>query len=297
MRVRSTVMGYRDRASTAAFRLLGRETVPLGEVGRLVTPRSGGGRVRTARLDRSGAAHLVYRPRLMRTRIHEVQKRTAKLLALEQLLWILRERDVQVVLDVGANTGQFAVRLRRAGYRGRIESFEPVPETAAALREAANEDPRWRVHELALGEEDGTAVINVTPGTLSSLLAPSEYGRQWSRKMRQVREQEIQVRRLDSLWDEVVGADAGAVFLKMDTQGFDLQAFRGAGERVAELAGLQSEAALLTLYEGMPRLPELLAEYEAAGFDTSGIYTISVERPTQRVIEVDLLMVRRPSGT
>ena len=91
---------------------------------------------------------------------------------------------IDLILDVGANTGQFATRLRQAGYRGRIESFEPVPETVAVLRKAARDDPRWRVHELALGEEDGTAVINVTPGTLSSLLAPSEYGRSWSRKMR-----------------------------------------------------------------------------------------------------------------
>lgn len=286
------------RALSTALHLLRQETVDLGQLGQLVRPRSAAGqRVRTRPLDREGAAQVVYRPRVLRARIHEVQKRAAKFLALEQLMWILRERDVQVVLDVGANTGQFAARLRRAGYRGRIESFEPVPETAALLREAARDDTRWRVHELALGDEDGSAVINVTPGTLSSLLSPSSYGRAWSGKMRKARPQEISVRRLDGLWDEVVGADAGPVFLKMDTQGFDLQAFRGAGDRIAELVGLQSEAALLTIYDGMPRLPEVLAEYEAAGFDTSGIYTISVERPTMRVIEVDLLMVRRPVGT
>lgn len=277
------------RALTTALRVAGRRPVPLGPLGLLVPGDKG---VRVKDLDPQGTARLVYRPGRMRPHMANVQKRTARFLALEQLLWILRHHDVQCVLDVGANTGQFATRLRRAGYRGRIESFEPVPETAAQLRRRSQGDPLWRVHEVALGDEDGTATINVTPGTLSSLLAPSRYGRSWSQKLRQVRQQEIQVRRLEGLWDEVVGPGAGPVFMKLDTQGFDLHAFRGAGYHVEDLVGLQSEAALLTIYEGMPRLPEVLVEYGRAGFETAGIYTISLDRRTLRVIEVDLLMVR-----
>jgi hypothetical protein len=77
----------------------------------------------------------------------------------------------------------------------------------------------------------------------------------------------------------------------MDTQGFDLEVFRGLGERAQDVVGLQSEVALLLIYEGMPRMPEALATYEAAGFEITGFFPITRE-PDGRVIEYDCVMVR-----
>src|SRR3712207_4664575 len=67
--------------------------------------------------------------------------------------WLRREMQVNVVLDVGANVGQYARKLRRGGYRGRSVSFEPVAELSARLQKKAASDDRWQVHGYALGEE------------------------------------------------------------------------------------------------------------------------------------------------
>ncbi len=207
--------------------------------------------------------------------------------------WALRRLGVTCVLDVGANTGQFGQRLRRMGYAGRIVSFEPVAATAEQLRRTAAQDPDWVVHHLALGEEDTSTQINVRPGTMSSLLPSSDFGKGWSDRLGEATTETIQVRRLDGLLDDAVAGLADPrVFLKMDTQGFDLPTMRGAGDRIGEVLGLMSEVACLPIYEGMPRLPEQLTAYEEAGFEISGFYPVTRHRPTLRAIEFDVIMVR-----
>ena len=157
-------------------------------------------------------------------------------LAREHLLWVIRRLGIDCVLDVGANSGQFAKALRRAGYDGRIVSFEPVASVFADLRAAAASDPGLAGAPVAAGDEDGEAEINVRPGTMSSLLPSSDFGRSWAPRLRESTVETIAVRRLDGLLDDAVsGLSNPRVLLKLDTQGFDLAAFRGLGARVEDV--------------------------------------------------------------
>jgi FkbM family methyltransferase len=297
-------------------RLAGNEVAPLGR-GWMVQPADrerplsarklgkGGwlvhrGRPRSA-LRIGGAAartHLVMNDRAARVEMARVQKDLSRYLAREQAAWLLRELAINVVLDVGANVGQYARQLRRSGYRGRIVSFEPVSALAAELRKAAADDPDWVVEECALGDEETTMEINVArgparPALLSSLLPASDFGREWSKKLRDMDRETITVRRLDSVFDDAVsGMATPRVFLKMDTQGYDLRAFRGAGDVLDQVLGLQSEVSCVPIYEGMPHLTEQLSVYEDAGFAPAGIFQVSRHRRSMRIIEFDLMMVR-----
>jgi FkbM family methyltransferase len=206
---------------------------------------------------------------------------------------ILALYRVNVVIDVGANRGQYARGLREAGYRGHIASFEPVPADFERLAAAARRDERWSVHPYALGSEDGLTEINAVPGTLSSLLAPTSFGESRYEQLRERRSVRVPVRRLDGLLDEVLAPVSDPrPYLKLDTQGYDLEAFAGLGGRVDSFVGMQSELALMRIYEGMPRLPEALATYEAAGFRVTGVYAVSRQSRTARVLEFDCVMVR-----
>lgn len=241
-------------------------------------------------------ATIVFEPGLARRRQGRFERGVSSFLAAQHTAWLLRELDVDVVLDVGANIGQFAKQARSMGYRGRIVSFEPVPDLVEVLERAAADDPDWHVMPCALGNEDGTAEINWSPGTLSSLLPASDFGKQWKESLDATTTREITIRRLADVWDEVM---AGVVdprsFLKMDTQGYDVETFRGAGSRVGELFGLQSEVAMVPIYDGMPRFIEQLALYESAGFETTGMFPVNRDRDTLRAIEFDLMMVG-PAG-
>jgi FkbM family methyltransferase len=221
-----------------------------------------------------------------------------KHLGARHIAWLLHHYEINCVLDVGANVGQFANELRRHGYTGHIASFEPVPQFVEKLQVASAGDDRWTIHQMALGTSEGVLPIRVQH-SLSSALTATDYGQQRFASLRKYADRDqidVPLKRLDAVLDEVLRpvTDSGAVprvFLKLDTQGFDLEAFRGLGERAKDIIGLQSEMALLQIYEGMPRLPEALATYEAAGFEVTGFFPVTREGDG-RVIEYDCILAR-----
>ena len=239
------------------------------------------------------AAELLARDDMTPKQEFALHKRAQNHLGARHVASVLRHYRVNCVFDVGANIGQYGRQLRELGYRGRIVSFEPVPAMAEKLREVAAQDHDWRVHEMALGREDGSAEINVVFGSMSSMLGPTEFGNTRYKRFQKTRTVEIPLRRLEGLMDQALeGIEAPRPYLKMDTQGFDLEAYAGAGKRVEEFVGLQSEVALMQIYEGMPRMAEAMAVYEADGFEVTGMYPVTREEDTGRVLEFDCVMVR-----
>ncbi len=69
-----------------------------------------------------------------------------------------------VVFDIGANIGFFSLlSASLTGPDGRVEAFEPVPTSAAAVRANAslNNLPNIHLHEIAVADEPGTARLCV----------------------------------------------------------------------------------------------------------------------------------------
>jgi hypothetical protein len=90
---------------------------------------------------------------------------------------VLREYRVDVVLDVGANEGQFGLLLRELGFKGVIHSFEPIGQAHAKLSAACASDPRWIAHKMALGRAVGPVTMNVSKETVfSSFFTLNKYG-------------------------------------------------------------------------------------------------------------------------
>ena len=208
---------------------------------------------------------------------------------------VLRRLDINCVLDVGGNAGQYGLALRSIGYTGHIVSFEPVSAAFHALRAVASHDPKWTAHQWALGAETTRATIHVTRATdFSSLLAPTAYSVERFRASAPVeREETVAVRRLDEVLPSVIGhIERPRLFLKIDTQGYDLQVFAGAGGAIDRMLGLQSEVAVVPLYEGAPGMLEALRTYESRGFVLSGLFPVTRDPDTLRILEYDCLMVR-----
>ena len=208
---------------------------------------------------------------------------------------LLRELEIDCVLDVGAHEGEFAGFLRDLDYAGDIVSFEPVHTSFDALTRARAGDRHWRGHNVALGAADGELALNIYRGSVfNSFLQPTETG---STRFRDnttlLRVDKVPVRRLETVLDELLAARPEArIFLKMDTQGYDLQVVRGAGRRLPAIRALQTELAARPTYAGMPTLPEALAELTQLGFELTGMFPVARELDHLRVIELDCVMCR-----
>ena len=207
---------------------------------------------------------------------------------------VLAAHAVSCVVDVGANVGQYGRDLREAGFRGRIASFEPQPAAHDELSAAARGDPGWTVHRLALGRTDGEATLyDCGRSQLASLHRPLSLLHERVSAARPAEERTIPVARLDRLFEELVaGLEPARVFLKMDTQGSDLDVFAGAADCLDRIVGLQSELSVLPLYEGMPDYMTALAAYRAAGFEVTGFFPIFRVQPELLLGEFDCVMVR-----
>jgi FkbM family methyltransferase len=210
---------------------------------------------------------------------------------------VLRELAIDCVLDVGAHQGEYATFLRDLGYAGEIRSFEPVAASFELLGRARAADKSWRGYNIALGAEDGELEMNIYAGSVfNSFLKPASNGtKRFEHNTQLVRVDKVPVRRLESVIDELLVERPGArIFLKMDTQGYDLEVVRGAGRHVGAICALQTELAARATYEGMPIMYEALGELTRLGFEVSGIFPVARELDHLRVIEFDCVMCRRP---
>jgi FkbM family methyltransferase len=211
------------------------------------------------------------------------------------LLRVFQTYGIDTVLDVGANEGQFARLIRKWGYSGEIHSFEPVKSSYSKLSEHASRDRAWRVHNFALGNKPGTAKINVLhSSTLSSMLNINSFAtRKWVDDTQFSHQEEVTVRTLDDFIADHDGIANKRIFLKLDTQGYDLEVFRGADRSLDQVCCLLSEVSLIPIYDGMPTYLEALSAYQSRGFSISGIYPLSKNEGDLSVIEMDCVLVNK----
>jgi FkbM family methyltransferase len=179
---------------------------------------------------------------------------------------LLRTHEIDLVVDVGANAGQYASALRAAGYDGRIASFEPLAEPYRALAHAASRDARWESWPLALGARRGDVDANVADDTRnSSVLAVGERHLRAVPDSRMVGSESVRMDRLDVVWRDVARG-ARRPYLKIDTQGYELEVLRGALAVLDAVVLVEAELSLLPTYSSGPLFEDVVAFLAEHGF-------------------------------
>jgi FkbM family methyltransferase len=211
------------------------------------------------------------------------------------LVDILKHQRITLVLDVGANVGQYASYLRQSGYEGRIVSFEPLAEAWEDLRQAAVGDPAWEIPpRMAIGDVDGKVTLfRSAESDMSSILPLEAYFLATSPDSEIVGREVAPVARLDTIFgDHVHPADR--VFVKIDTQGYERQVLVGCKDILDSIAGFQVEMSLIPLYAGEALFDELLSMLHELGFSLFQVIPGYYSRHLHRQLQVDGVFFRTP---
>ena len=202
--------------------------------------------------------------------------------------------EIDTLLDVGANRGQFAQHFRTdIGYEGRIVSFEPLRSAFAELQRHAQVDPLWETYNLAIGDTEEQREINISENSYSSSILnmlPSHL--RSAPSSRYIGKERITIKPLDSIFPVLCDTSKN-IFLKVDVQGFEDQVLRGAAQSLRRIDTVQLEMSLVPLYEGERLLPQMCALMADKGYALVDLQAAFCDPTTSQLLQVDGLFRRQ----
>ena len=185
----------------------------------------------------------------------------------------LRQAPFHTIIDVGANSGQFAKRISGVFPQASLYCFEPLPDPFDELTLWADtKNGRVTTYNLAIGDTAGEVDMylhdNHTPS--SSILATTAL----SLDNYPIVEEQTRIRvkqmTLDGALQEASDELTPEVLVKLDVQGYEDRVISGGSEVLARASACIVEVCLDSLYEGQARFSKLVSMLESLGFAYAG---------------------------
>jgi FkbM family methyltransferase len=205
---------------------------------------------------------------------------------------LLHSENADLVVDVGANQGQYGGLMRLLGYSGDLISFEPSADAYRLLTRATNRDSKWTAVQAALGSTSEIAFLNVSANSVSSsMLRVSSRHRQAERASERIASERVPVLPLDGQLSQF--GDKSRIWLKLDVQGYEGEVLKGATHTLPRCRVIQCEASLQALYEGGIDYLDLLRIVRDEGFTMVWIEPGFIDQESGELLQFDFIAVRR----
>ena len=246
---------------------------------------------------------LLYNPRLLceRLAIESVRRRRLAILKGTQaaklclghidsleLVQLASAAGISVIYDIGANVGTWSVLAKALVPDARIEAFEPLPKHQTEFLRNCKGIADITLHSVALGSDNATGTFHVTDfSDASSLLQPTEAT--WAQfGVREVQQFPLSVVRLDDYRRERQLPPPDLI--KLDIQGFELEALRGAPECLTSAKAVIAEVSFIEYYKGQCLFHDLVAHLARSG---SFVRAFGINTPTGKTVgQTDVLFMR-----
>lgn len=207
---------------------------------------------------------------------------------------LLRSLACKYVVDIGANKGQFALVARACFQAAKIVSFEPLQRPSSIFREVFAGDANVQLHEIAIGPQAASTLIHVSHREDSSSLLPiADAQDALFPGTAEARTESIQVRPLRTF---VSRSDIVApALLKLDVQGYELQALMGCEELLPDFSFVYVECSFLELYSGQALAHEVIHWLAERHITLAGVYNMTYTNEGIAV-QADLLFRKEDAG-
>jgi len=205
---------------------------------------------------------------------------------------LLKHFEIKTLLDVGANTGQFAYYTRKLGYANTIISFEPLSSAFSVLQKFAKTDPNWQIQNCAIGDTDGQIEINISANSQSSSILDMmpDHIESAPDSVYEGKEM-VNIHKIDTIIDKYTD-NLDSTFLKIDAQGFEKKVIEGAKNSIKYIKGLQLELSMIELYKGETLITEMLSLISDLGFTILSLEPGFYDKNTGQLLQVDGIFYR-----
>ena len=208
---------------------------------------------------------------------------------------IIRNFNIQTILDVGANEGQYASQIFGSGYKGKIYSFEPISEVYKTLKKTAGDSQKWLTFNQGIGSREEEVMINVSANFVSSsIFNVSRASTDAEPQTQTVRKEKIKITTIDNFFS--ANTFEKNILLKLDIQGFELEALKGAINSLPQLKVIQSELSFVKLYDNIPLYDEVIKFLEEHGYEIFTIMPGFRDNVTGRLFQADGIFVKKDNG-
>lgn len=206
---------------------------------------------------------------------------------------LLKSQNIDLVIDCGANIGQYGKWLRNLGFKNNILSLEPLSDAYGKLTKHSAKDAKWDIMQCGLGDEDNKREINVSKNSVSSsFLERTELLSQAEPNTTYIRQEEVVIKKLDTILPSITQNKKLSIFLKIDAQGYEKKILEGAKDALKYIKICQIETAVKPTYIGGSHLVELVDLMSEKGFELVGIEPNFMDKKTGKLIEADCLFER-----
>jgi FkbM family methyltransferase len=205
---------------------------------------------------------------------------------------LINHFKINKIFDIGANKGQYALEIRKSGYRGEIISFEPTSKAYEILSRRSSNDKKWQVSNRAIGNFDGETNINISKNSLSSsILSILPLHSTSAEDSKYIDLEKIKINKLDTIFDDYYNPNDN-IYLKIDTQGFEKNVLEGSLNSIPKIVGLQVELSLAPLYEGESLFKEMVEYIEKLDFTLFSMENGFCDPKTGRLLQIDCIFFK-----
>lgn len=205
---------------------------------------------------------------------------------------VLNLLKTDLVLDIGANIGQYASNLIKNGYNGNIISFEPIQDMYDKLLNNSKFNEKWNVYErCAIGDTNGEIEINVSQNyESSSILKVMDKSINVEPLTAYIRKEKVKIFRLSDILEL---QKFERIHLKIDVQGYEELVLNGADKIFDKVGSLSLEISLIPLYEGALTPEVLLLKIKDLGFEPVFYVSAFTDYKTGSILQLDGLFVKQ----
>lgn len=207
------------------------------------------------------------------------------------VLRLLNQNKCRLVVDVGANVGQFSLAVREYIPRSEIIAFEPLAKPAGKYEAIFSGDELVTLFKCAVGLSNETKEMHVSRKDDSSSLLPiTDVQNSLFPGTAESHVEAVEVRTLHSLINN--SSISGYSMLKIDVQGFELGVLKGCEGLMQKFSAIYVECSFVELYDRQALAYEIIGFLRKYDFILDGVYNPCYDKKG-RAIQADFFFVSR----